>query len=170
VDAQERKRMNQLNATKSTGPRVTQRTRFNAVKHGLTAIMLTDLDDRKKLTHFRASLNEEYQPEGTLESFLVDRIALTLVRCDRANRLEAEYVGEQLHPPKFGSTPFERTLAELAGNEPRPLLDPGVPAALKTEAVSSLCDIYGRYETAIENRLYRYIEQLQSLQAARISR
>jgi hypothetical protein len=167
MDAQERKRKNQQNAAKSTGPHDTQQTRFNGVRHGLTATHLTDLDDRKRLMHLRATLGEELQPTGTLESFVVDRIALTLVRCDRANRLEAEYIQEQLHPPKYGSTPFERTFAELPCNEARPLLDPGVPAELKTDAVGALCDIYGRYETAIEKRLFRYIEQLESLQEAR---
>lgn len=166
MDAKERKRINQQNAEKSTGPRDTQMTRHNALHHGLSASGLTDLDNRGTLRKVRAALTQEYQPQGALELFVLDHVALTLLRIDRANRLEVEFIQEQLHPSRYAKTQYELNLEALIGNEPR-LLDPGVPAALKTAAVGELCDTYARYEGTLEKKLFRYIEQLKSLQATR---
>jgi hypothetical protein len=132
--------------------------------------MVTDLDDRRKLSRLCAQLTKELGPQGVLETFLVDRIALTLVRCDRATALEAQKIQATLHPPKYGSSFLERSFANLTMDSERPLLDPGLPAPLADDAVRNLHEIYGRYEVATENRLYRYIAQLDALQASRKSR
>jgi hypothetical protein len=58
-------------------------------------------------------------------------------------------------------------LAELTSDSERPLLDPGLLAPLTDDAVKNLHEIYGRYETATENRLYRYIALLEALQSSR---
>jgi hypothetical protein len=155
------------NAKKSTGPRDTRRTRFNGVKHGLTSMMLTDLDDRRKLGRLRAKLKQELQPQGTLESFLVDRIAVSLVRCERATGLESQRIQAHLHPPKYGRSFLERRFAELTGDSVCPVLDPGLPAPLTDDTVRNLHEIYGRYEVSIENRLFRYIAELERLQTVR---
>ena len=155
------------NAKKSTGPRDTRRTRLNAVKHGLTSMMLTDLDDPRKLTRLRAKLRQEFQPQGTLESFLVERIAVTLVRCERATGLESQRIQAHLHPPKYGSSLLARRFAELTSDSACPVLDPGLPAPLTDDTVRNLHEIYGRYEVSIENRLFRYIAELERLQTAR---
>jgi hypothetical protein len=61
-------------------------------------------------------------------------------------------------------------MAELSSDSERPLLDPGLPAPLTDDAVRSLHEIYSRYETATENRLYRYLAQLEVLQSSRKGR
>ena len=83
---------NQLNAKKSTGPRNTTSTRFNATKHGLLAAGVTELDDAEGYRATLRDLKQEKDPVGATEVFLVESAALDMTRWRRARRLEAEYI------------------------------------------------------------------------------
>ena len=48
------------------------------------------------------------------------------------------------------------------------MLDPGLPAPLPESAVEHLVGRFQRYETAIENKLYRAMNQLERLQRLRL--
>ncbi|WP_141700719.1 hypothetical protein [Methyloceanibacter superfactus] len=84
---------NRANATKSSGPKTAagkQRSRMNAVKHGLTAATLVlageHADDFDSL---RAALQERFQPQCVLEDELVERLAVTYWRLRRVPLFEA---------------------------------------------------------------------------------
>src|SRR5947207_2668558 len=111
---------------------------LNAVKHGLLAEGLTSLDDQDEYEVFVESLVNEHQPSGELENFLVRRIALHMVRLGRAVILEARFVDDVLVPEENTRHTFFH--------------------------VRTLNDHYQRYETAIENKLYRALQHLQNLQ------
>ncbi len=64
---------NRANARRSTGPKDTSGTRFNALTHGLLASGVTELDDPAAYGDLLASLNGEHKPVGTLETFLGTR-------------------------------------------------------------------------------------------------
>ena len=84
---------NRLNAQKSTGPRSAEgkaSSRFNALKHGADArALIIPGEDEADLLDVTREYYEEFQPEGVVETELVD----TLVRCHwekhRVPRLEA---------------------------------------------------------------------------------
>ena len=72
---------NQLNAQKSTGPKTLQgkeRSRWNAVKHGLLSKKLAAIDAKGSLEYFDVleNLREDLQPRGTLEEIFVEKIAI----------------------------------------------------------------------------------------------
>ncbi len=90
---------NRLNAQNSTGPVDTTLTRFNAVKHGLLAKGMTELDDSDAYESLVQRLTLAYDPVGDLEIFWVQRIAFCMTRLDRAARLEANYINAEIHPP-----------------------------------------------------------------------
>ena len=90
---------NRLNAKNSTGPGDTILTRFNAVKHGLLAKGMTELDDSDAYESLVQRLTLDYDPVGDLEIFWVRRIAFCMTRLDRAARLEANYINAEIHPP-----------------------------------------------------------------------
>jgi hypothetical protein len=90
---------NRKNAQRSTGPRDTTSTRLNAVKHGLLARGITELDDSDAYESLIQRLTEAYRPLGVLEEFFVKRIAFLMIRMQRAERLEAEYITGEIHPP-----------------------------------------------------------------------
>jgi hypothetical protein len=129
---------NRLNARRSTGPRDSSATRLNAVTHGLAATGITAADDPGAYESLAQRLAKTFGPVGDLEEFLVERIAFHITRLQRAARLEAEYINRGLEIT-FSSIPLD------------------------TPAFSAV----QRYETAIENKLYRAINQLERLQRIR---
>ena len=162
----DRVKINQRNATKSTGPLNTTSTRFNALKHGMLAVGITELDDcgyQELVRHMKSS----FQPEGPLENFLCERMAFCMVRIKRALRLEAEFITSELHPPitKVEGGHLNGDSEFLYGTTI--VLDPGLPARLPSSAVDTLVGKFQRYETSIENKLYRSMHELERLQRQR---
>src|SRR5262245_7644263 len=83
---------NQRNARKSTGP-ITQegkqRSRCNAVRHGLTAeTVIGALEDAEDYKAFEAAVIADYDAESTVERELVLRLASLLWRLRRATTME----------------------------------------------------------------------------------
>ncbi len=151
---------NRKNAQKSTGPHDTTSTRLNATKHGLLR-GITELDDADAYDSLTQRLTEAKHPVGDLEQFFVRRIAFHMIRLQRAERLEAEYITGEIHPAVMApglnldlSAPVE--------------VEPGLPAAVGALSAINLVSGFQRYETAIENKLYRSIGQLERLQRARL--
>ncbi len=151
---------NRRNAQRSTGPHDTTSTRFNAVQHGLLAKGITELDDPDAYESLIQRLTKEYRPVGDLEEVFVQRIAFHIIRLQRAGRLEAEYITER-DPPRATWPGFEDAMLGPSN------IDPGLPAAVGALGAISLASGFQRYETAIENKLYRAINQLERLQRAR---
>ena len=157
---------NTNNAQKSTGPNDTTSTRYNAVKHGLLAEGVTELDNPEKYHELCSQLEAALRPVGDIEKFLVKRIALNMVRLNRAARLEAEFITHILNPPE---TKIEggshAQLDEAMGR--RVVLDPGLPARLSIIAIDGLAGKFQRYETALDNKLFRALHELDRLQRMR---
>jgi hypothetical protein len=142
---------NRRNARHSTGPKDTSSTRLNATKHGLLSEGITELDDTDGYRDTVRRLGEAYFEK--LEAFLVERIALCIVRLRRTPRLEAELITSILHPPIYG---------ELLPSFGHHLIDPGQPARIDGEGFDALAR-YQRYEFANENKLYRALNQLERI-------
>ena len=82
---------NRLNALKSTGPRTEagkQRSRQNALCHGLTATVITALETAGDYAAFQTSILVEYQPRTATERELVSRLTSLLWRLRRATSIE----------------------------------------------------------------------------------
>jgi hypothetical protein len=159
---------NRRNAAKSTGPKNTISTRFNAVQHGLLSEGVTELDSPETFPAICAKLEAELNPVGEIESFLTRRIALGMVRLRRVTLLEAEFLTAQLNPAITETTlcGVNKVLAEMDADKTE-VLDPGIPARLTADTVDSLANSFQRYETAIENKLFRAMNQLERLQRLR---
>ena len=153
---------NRRNAKKSTGPNNTTSTRFNATKHGLLAAGITELDDAEEYLNILRCLDQAYL--ANLETFLLERIALTMIRLRRSARLEAEYITHLLNPPIYGEAqePLRMPLFE------RPLIDPGLPAPVASEKFEPLVRTFQRYETALENKLFRAMHEVERLRRMRL--
>src|SRR5262249_11216911 len=83
---------NRSNALKSTGPRTDvgkQRSRCNAVRHGLTAeTVIANLEDRQDYEAFETAVTSCYDAESAVERELVLRLASVLWRLRRAIGIE----------------------------------------------------------------------------------
>ena len=127
--------------------------------HGL----LTELDNADGYRQMICRLDEAYILE--IKLYLREQIALHIVRLRRSARLEAEYVTSILNPPVFGEVPNDPLKETLGFSPVAPLLDPGLPALINSESVEVLVSTFHRYESSIENKLYRAMNQLERLQA-----
>lgn len=145
----------------------TRVTRFNAVQHGLLAVGLTELD-RGDYDAFSQTLMENLSPQGVVEKFLVERICLYMIRLQRATRLEAEFITAELYPPKTEQQGIDMSLDLDDLCKPKTVVvDQGKPARLPVEAVGQLGCTFQRYETSIENKLYRAFNELERRQRLR---
>ena len=85
---------NRRNALRSTGPRTDegkQRSRLNAVRHGLAAeTVVASLEDAEDYMAFEAAIVSDYDPETAVGRELVLRLASLLWRLRRANAIEAD--------------------------------------------------------------------------------
>lgn len=117
---------NRRNALKSTGPITAEgkeRSRGNAVRHGLTAeTVIVALEDQEDYQAFEAAVIADYDSETAVERELVLRLASVLWRLRRATGIETalfELVTGGLH--KSEHRRVSETLADLAERN-RPLL------------------------------------------------
>src|SRR5262249_44171481 len=83
---------NRRNALKSTGPTTPegkQRSRCNAIRHGLTAeTVIAALEDSEDYEAFEAAVISDYDAESAVERELVLRLASVLWRLRRATGIE----------------------------------------------------------------------------------
>ena len=103
---------NRLNARKSTGPRTEegkQRSRCNALRHGLTAeTVITALENAADYQAFEAAIVSDYQPRSATERELVSRLASLLWRLRRSTSIETglfEIQGELMQERNAGPRP-----------------------------------------------------------------
>jgi len=83
---------NRRNALKSTGPTTPEgkdRSRCNAVRHGLTAeTVIATIEDAEDYQAFEATVTADYDAESAVERELVLRLASVLWRLRRATGIE----------------------------------------------------------------------------------
>jgi hypothetical protein len=137
------------------------------MKHGLLSDGVTELDKPEEFESFVARLKKEVEPVGILEDECVRQIALLTIRIRRARRLEAEAFTAQLNPPTTIHHQGTETFFDpqvFGWNE---TLDIGLPARLSNDAIDQINRTILRYETSIENKLFRWQHQLERLQRLR---
>ena len=118
---------NRRNARKSTGP-VTeagkQRSRCNAVRHGLTAeTVIGALEDAEDYKAFEATIIADYDAQSAVERELVLRLASLLWRLRRATTMEtglfeiqADHLHEFRQSRQFQPSPREMIYAIFGPN------------------------------------------------------
>ena len=163
---------NQQNAQKSTGPHNCDRTRYNAATHGLLAEGVTEMDDPESFRELCSRLEGEFAPLGEVETALVRHIGILIVRLRRARMLEAEFITAHLNPPLTETVYPDGKIPEWTkwieqDHGKTVVIDEGLPCRLGASAVETLVNTYQRYETAIEGKLFRALNQLERLQRMR---
>jgi hypothetical protein len=154
---------NQLNGAKSPGPINTSNSKYNATKHGLLRVGVSELDNAEGYKKLLKDLMWERNPVGSIEVFLVESAALDMIRLLRARRMESEYVSSALHPPIYkDAMPTEEELYKGT------LVDKGYLAVLDPKQAQPLVSIYQRYEAILFSRLQKTLHELERLQRMRL--
>ena len=102
---------NRRNSQKSCGPKTDEgksRSRFNALKHRMTAqTVLLPGDDGKAFLSRLQYLQDDLQPRNSLEGVAIERLAGDLWKADRA---ELAACADQLAaPPRAGQSTAQKT-------------------------------------------------------------
>ena len=128
---------NRRNALKSTGPTTPEgkdRSRCNAIRHGLMAeTVIAALEDAEDYQAFEAAVIADYDAESAVERELVLRLASVLWRLRRATGIEtALFESVTEGPHKQDRRPPRESLGRAAGRDR--LLLRAVPEAGAVEA------------------------------------
>jgi hypothetical protein len=165
---------NRRNALKSTGPITPEgkeRSRRNAVRHGLTAeTVIAALEDAEDYQAFEAAVTADYDAETAVERELVLRLASILWRLRRATGIETtlfDAVTAENGKAEYGSsrpTLVPRAAAELPAQPQLHLVatqnsDTSVPDELSSDTKTDIGDCFLRLAalpTFPLDRLSRY--------------
>ena len=130
----------------------------NALKHGLLSKeVLLDGEDSTVLDQLRAGLMSEYEPKGSLEMFLVERLLADIWRIKRAlavERCTGELARVQVRNEMFAIDRYETEFGHEQAIKSAPITDENNEKIL-------------RYLTSIDRSFYRTLHELQRVQASR---
>jgi hypothetical protein len=135
IEVSKRAEANRRNARKSTGPRTAagkDRSRFNAVKHGLSAkVEVLPGEDSDAFRARLESWTANLQPRDEIERYLVERAVHVSWQLDRADRAQAARVADV----RYAGTVKAGDLAdEVAALGRRLFWDPRGPGGLYDRA------------------------------------
>ncbi|MBI4128117.1 MAG: hypothetical protein HY459_03530 [Parcubacteria group bacterium] len=144
----------------SGGPRTDEGkaiSKLNAVTHGLlTKAAVLEGEDSAALEALRSALHQELDPQGELESFLVERIVVDMWRFRRAVQTETNAMEANRMRAKTNVTfLFDRSKEEIALN------------AETYMVTNDDMERIMRYMIAIERSMFRSLHEIQRLKAER---
>lgn len=138
--------------------------KYNAVTHGILKESLSEYE-KGYYQDCLATLIEELQPVGFLESLLVERIAVCYIRIYRIAKAEGEFMKSKLNPITVVNHTSD-ILASLTAIKEE-ITVTGYQPQIDSQAIQELNNTIIRYDTAIENKLYKSLHELQRLQGRR---
>src|SRR5579859_1714215 len=136
---------NRRNAANSTGPQTPEgkeRVRRNSLVHGLTAeVLLPSVESESDFNALREALESEFDPSTPTEQMLVEDLAASRLRLERARKMEAGF--------------FENGLATMKetwpGDDPPPDGHRGLAQVIVRDANNADAHArISRYETSHE--------------------
>lgn len=127
-------------------------SRYNAIKHGILKESISEYEefDYKNLYN---SLSKDFPPQNTLEEILLERISVAYIKLIRVAKAEAELMKTAIDPTIISKLLDLDTFEERKGYTP----------IVTTSHMEYLSSYYARYETSIENRMYKAINKLLEL-------
>lgn len=130
-------------------------SKYNALKHGILRQTLTEYEVDLYQDVFQ-QLEDDYKPDNAIEEMLVERVAVNYVKLFRLQKSETEYL----------KSVFDPRIVRL-NNDATDLMTTvvakGYTPKLPDTAIERLSSTYSRYETTIENRLYRALHELERI-------
>lgn len=133
-------------------------SKFNALTHGILRKSLTEYEN-DFYADILKDLQEEFNPQGIIEQILLERVAVNYLKLFRVQKSETEYLKSQFNPrivENFDDINFHPKVIKK-----------GYIPVMRQEYIETLAGTYSRYETTIENRLFRALHELERMQRTR---
>ena len=146
---------NRANATYSTGPADTSRTRFNGLTHGLTSKQTVIRgEDQQEYDTFSSNLRKQLAPGSPIENVLADRVIAAAWRLKRFTRVESSFftTASSLLEANPDSDP-DAALANL-------FTDPAEMARMR---------LFLRYQTSVQREYDKATGEFHKAQSERLS-
>ena len=151
---------NRHNALRSTGPRTEdgkQRSRVNAVRHGLTAeTVVGSLEDAEDYMAFEAAIIADYDAETAVARELVLRLASLLWRLRRANAIEADLFQIQAEALQVRG-PAAPSLRQTPDKSILKVLESTAPQETGERQQSNSDPLVGDYKTSIRHLTHGFL-------------
>jgi hypothetical protein len=148
VRSEKQREASRRNGALSHGPKNTERTRYNAMKHALRSQGLTELDDVEAYEENLRALTARYPNSNPYIKFLIKREARDMARSERIDQLEAQYITALSSPPDKSTDPNSE-----GGT---PTIDP----TIMKEYAAPVFGTLQRYATATVNSVIRCQREL----------
>jgi hypothetical protein len=123
--------------------------------HGYYAALTTQYDPIAA-ADVTAALKSEFSPKTYIDVFLIDQLALNMVRLARLQRFDADALREELNPPIY----FDPLSIDDFSD--RKVLSEGDKSPVSDNYLKKVDPIYSRHESAIFNRILRIMEVLRA--------
>ncbi len=145
-------------------------SKFNALSHGILRETLTEYEQGIEFD-ILDELRAECAPHGVLENLLLERVVTNYIKLHRVAKAEREFVRSVLNPRKVvrRRTDVLGQLEEGLATYEETVENEGYTPRVGAEVVERLYGIYARYETNLENRLYRAVRELREQRTAKTS-
>lgn len=131
-------------------------SKYNAQVHGILRQSITEYE-QEFYSEILNDLKNEYKTKGIIEEILVERIAINYLKLFGLQKAETEFINSQLNPRII------KNILDFVDEA----VSEGYTPKIGSESVEKLAEIYARYETTIENRLFRAIHELERAQKLR---
>jgi hypothetical protein len=157
---------NKANAQKSTGPKSEEgkaSSSKNAVKHGvLSKVSVADHEDEALFASMLEGLIQEHAPHSTIESQLIERLAVLFWREIRLAKAEAFETKANL-----SNFEYEKVKEENSSSAFRKNMLPKHYRTLANILPIETQLLVGRYQTMLSNQIMQTLKQLREEQKLR---
>lgn len=126
-------------------------SRFNALKHGVFKETISEYEEGNH-SEILELLTQQFNPASLIEEILVERIATCYIKLYRLAKAETEHIKNAIHPTDIN---FDWSTSD------------GYSPKVGSKFVEGLVNIYARYESTIENRMYKALHELERVQRMR---
>lgn len=141
-------------------------SKYNAITHGIFNLARTEYEEHMH-EDILSDLFNELNPVGILESILVERIALCYLRLYRIAKVEGDNIRGLLEPYFVTRTVQGNDFYNSLLSSVEKVTVHGYKPRIDSDAIRQIEQTIMRYDTTVENKLYKALHELQRLQAKR---
>jgi hypothetical protein len=147
VRSESQREASRRNGRRSHGPENTERTRYNAMKHGLCAEGLTPWDNAEEYREIIRALMDRYGASDPIDIFMIQQCAQEMLRICRMDGMEADSI----------TALSDMSSDSSSGGSPT------IHYSVIKEYAGPMFDMLNRYRNGGMSRLLRYRRELERI-------
>ena len=133
---------------------------LNAKVHGIFSLRIFPEEEADFLL-IHQSLIDEFSPQNLVEKVLIERLTFHVIQMQRVSFFTNEYLLHCRNPKQVVET-NEFDVSSILGFRTE-VIEEGYMPQVKDAEIERLLSLYHRYETSVENRFYKVLNQLSLL-------